>query len=272
LYDFFPQKSLATKKRTDAKCTSAAKNEKKLFIANIFLQLFKEDPDTGLTHVALSSDSTCINHLYSSQDGYETLHLEKLEPPPAAPSAPEAPAEPACVFPDWMQGKWEDLTISGGEVTYRDETNFVTYRGKCLESLDRDQTGTSGLRYLLHLQTDCGAPSLNCALFHRRDANVMEFQLGKDHIFLFAISNRSVTRLRFCEEKKPPQQVVFFFARRQKRDEIFVARSADARSPAWPPKNRIKKSSEMFVTIFSITDAATPVHSRLSASADHFSD
>jgi hypothetical protein len=147
------------------------------------LQLFKEDSDTGLTHVALSSDSTCTNHLYSSQDGYETLHLEKLEPTPPATSAIETPSEPTCSFPDWMQGKWENLQISGGELTYRDENNFVTYRGKCLESIDRDETGSSGLRYLLHLTTDCGAPSLNCALFHRRDSNVMEFQLGKDRLF-----------------------------------------------------------------------------------------
>jgi hypothetical protein len=160
----------------------------------IFFQLFKEDPDTGLTHVALSSDSTCTNHLYSSQDGYETLHLEKLEPATTktttSTTEPEVPSEPTCLFPEWMQGKWEDLTINGGEVTYRDESNFVTYRGKCLESIDdRDETGSTGSRYLLHLQTDCGSPSYNCALFHRRDSNVMEFQLGTDHTFLFAISN-----------------------------------------------------------------------------------
>jgi len=148
--------------------------------------------------VALSSDSTCINHLYSSQDGYETLHLEKLEAAPptttTALSTPEVPAEPTCSFPEWMQGKWEDLTINGGELTYRDESNFVTYRGKCLEAIDsnnEDTNNADGLRYLLHLTTDCGSPSFNCALFHRRDSNVMEFQLGKDHHFLFAISNHS---------------------------------------------------------------------------------
>ena len=29
--------------------------------------------------MAFSSDSTCVNHLYTSQDGYETLHLEEEE-------------------------------------------------------------------------------------------------------------------------------------------------------------------------------------------------
>lgn len=173
-------------------------DKKSFFFLRFLFQLFKEDPDTGLTHVALSSDSTCINHLYSSQDGYETLHLEKLEAAPSttttALSTPEVPAEPTCSFPEWMQGKWEDLTINGGELTYRDESNFVTYRGKCLEAIDsnNEESGSNdGLRYLLHLTTDCGSPSFNCALFHRRDSNVMEFQLGKDHHFLFAISNHS---------------------------------------------------------------------------------
>ena len=80
-----------------------------IFFFSFYLQLFKEDPDTGLTHVALSSDSTCINHLYSSQDGYETLHLEKLEPtPPTTPTTsaeivPEVPAEATCSFPEfWL--------------------------------------------------------------------------------------------------------------------------------------------------------------------------
>ena len=50
-------------------------------LLGFFLQLFKEDPETGLTHVALSSDSTCVNNLYSSQDGYETLHMAKEEQP-----------------------------------------------------------------------------------------------------------------------------------------------------------------------------------------------
>ena len=50
-------------------------------LSRFFLQLFKEDPETGLTHVALSSDSTCVNNLYSSQDGYETLHMAKEEQP-----------------------------------------------------------------------------------------------------------------------------------------------------------------------------------------------
>ena len=113
-------------------------------------QLFKEDPETGLTHVALSSDSTCVNNLYSSQDGYETLHMAKEEQQPrgkfsgfcctfpgfsisfsdfqndffsvpfsgVVPYNP-GPRHPKCIFPDWMQGRWEGLSIEGGSIVYR---------------------------------------------------------------------------------------------------------------------------------------------------------
>ena len=147
-------------------------------------QLFKEDPDTGLTHMAFSSDSTCTHHLYSAQDGYETLHLEKLQAP--EPSLDE-PA--TCTFPDWLQGEWEGLTIQGSKFSYRDEHNFVTYSGSCMdfandqEFRDLSRAGADGhseLKFLLKLRTECGAETFNCIQFQRRDSNVMEFQLGKE--------------------------------------------------------------------------------------------
>ena len=155
------------------------------------LQLFKEDPDTGLTHMAFSSDSTCVNHLYTSQDGYETLHLEKedntIETSVSIDGASSYEQERTCIFPEWMNGELEGLSIDGDHFTYRDEQNFVTYRGKCLEPYDQlasnnakdAEMGKVGLKYLLQLKTECGEVSYNCALFQRRDSNVMEFQLGK---------------------------------------------------------------------------------------------
>jgi len=46
------------------------------------VQLYKEDPETGKMYVALSSDSTCQNDLKSPQEGYETLVLTAVLPPP----------------------------------------------------------------------------------------------------------------------------------------------------------------------------------------------
>ena len=147
------------------------------------LQLFKEDPETGLTHMALSSDSTCVNHLYSAQDGYETLHMEKIEQPQQPQDIMVSSAR--CEFPAWMKGTWEGLTIgNNGEFSFRDEDNFVTYRGHCVTEMppaEENLDGLEGQRYLLFLSTDCGTTSYSCALFQRRDVNVLEFQLGKQY-------------------------------------------------------------------------------------------
>ena len=84
------------------------------------LQLFKEDPETGITHVALSSDSTYTNQLHTATVGYETLHLEKLPPSSSntsiALAAVEPPSKPRvrCLFPDWLQGRWEAIAPVAG--------------------------------------------------------------------------------------------------------------------------------------------------------------
>ena len=54
---------------------------KNFFCLNHF-QLYHEDPETGKMYVALSSDSTCQNDLKSPKEGYETLVLTAIAPPP----------------------------------------------------------------------------------------------------------------------------------------------------------------------------------------------
>ena len=49
----------------------------------------------------------------------------------------------------------------------------MTYRGKCAAASPEAD------RYVVHLETSCGESKHYCALFKQRDANVMEFQLGK---------------------------------------------------------------------------------------------
>ena len=170
--------------------------------------------------MALSSDSTCVNHLYSSQDGYETLHMEKIEQPQQPQDIMVSSAR--CEFPSWMKGQWEGLKIGdNGEFTYRDEDNFLTYRGHCVtemppaeESLD----GLEGQRYLLFVSTDCGTTSYSCALFQQRDSNVLEFQLGKKGFFLSVtqLALKSPKKLKYSKDKKNFMQskgakICFFF-------------------------------------------------------------
>ena len=139
--------------------------------------------------MALSSDSTCVSHLYSAQHGFETLHMEKIEAPQEDTQKQDIMVSSArCEFPKWMIGDWEGLTVgSNGEFTFRDEVNFVTYRGHCVTEMppaEKQIDGLEGKRYLLYLTTDCGSSFYSCALFQRRDKNVLEFQLGKSKFFL----------------------------------------------------------------------------------------
>ncbi|XP_040579619.1 uncharacterized protein [Lepeophtheirus salmonis] len=133
--------------------------------------IFKEDPVSGQTHLALSSDSTCVHHLYSSQDGYETLHLSRIMDNDADTTGVLLPSSPECTFPSWIQGKWNGIEVKGGRFTYRDEENFVTYRGTCLSYSEH--------QFSVALETDCGQTFYACVDFAQRDTNVMEFRLGK---------------------------------------------------------------------------------------------
>jgi len=122
-----------------------------------------------VTDVALSSDSTCVNQLRSANDGYETLRLRRVD------RERQDARHPQCLFPDWMQGKWESLEVDGGVMTWRDSVNFKTYRGLCQRS-----GAAHPDRFVLSLDTGCGRPEeARCALFQQRDRNVMEFQLGE---------------------------------------------------------------------------------------------
>ena len=68
------------------------------------------------------------------------------------------------------------------------EINAMTMMGKSMDILwetvikpaEENLDGMEGQRYLLFLSTDCGSTSYSCALFQRRDSNVLEFQLGKN--------------------------------------------------------------------------------------------
>ena len=153
--------------------------------------------------MAFSSDSTCVNHLYTSQDGYETLHLEQESDMDETSLSIQGVSSPedettSCYFPEWMNGQWEGLTVDGNSFVYRDEHNFVTYKGKCIEAFDENESDNSkdaergkvGVKYLLKLKTECGEVSYNCALFHRRDSNVMEFQLGKFECICYFCSKK----------------------------------------------------------------------------------
>lgn len=131
--------------------------------------LYKEDPATGKVSMALSSDSTCVSHLDSSERGYETLVLHPAEAPTW--SAVEA----SCMFPDWVQGEWEHLQFTGDTMVYKDHRNFKTYTGKCVP---RGGGSANPERFLVLTRTQCGDEVYKCVWMKQRGLNTLEIQVS----------------------------------------------------------------------------------------------
>ena len=123
--------------------------------------------------MALSSDSTCTNHLRSATEGYETL---TLNPRPQKPWPDHIQDEDeTCKLPDWAQGKWEHLHIQGGTLLLKDHRNFKTYTAKCVNQ----RKNAYEERFLLYARTHCGDEHYRCVWIKNRGDNALEFQIGK---------------------------------------------------------------------------------------------
>ena len=132
--------------------------------------IYREDPDDGRIHLALSSDSTCVSQLQSADQGWETLVLH----PKQAPAYPDSVDAYTCVFPDWMQGEWEHLHFKGDSLVYKDHRNFKTYSGKCVpQSGSWDQE-----RFLVYTRSQCGDEQYKCLWVKERGVNTLEVQVG----------------------------------------------------------------------------------------------
>ena len=129
--------------------------------------IYKEDKITGKVKMALSSDSTCVSNLDSSERGYETMVLHPKE----SPSWPEL--DSSCIFPDWIQGSWEHVDFQGDTMVYKDHRNFKTYTGKCIPHSSGDPE-----RFLVYTRTQCGDEVYKCIWIKERGLNTMEIQVS----------------------------------------------------------------------------------------------
>ena len=130
--------------------------------------IYKADPSSGKIQLALSSDSTCVSNLHSASRGYETLVLH-----PQSAQAWPSHLTSSCVFPDWLQGKWEHITFQGDTLVYKDHRTFKTYTGKCVPH----RSGHSD-RFLVYTRTQCGDEQFKCLWVKERGVNTMEVQVG----------------------------------------------------------------------------------------------
>ncbi|XP_045034670.1 uncharacterized protein LOC116936585 [Daphnia magna] len=154
--------------------------------------LYKEDPETSKMYVALSSDSTCTNDLRSPKEGYETLVLTSIAPPPL----PFEVSTSSCRFPSWAHGQWQDAYVEDDTLIYKDLRNFKTYTLKCMVD-DKTLPDDQG-RFVVYARTQCGDDFYTCLTVEKRGVNVMEFQLGAETSTSY---NQSL-----CQNEKFPQE------------------------------------------------------------------
>ena len=79
----------------------------------------------------------------------------------------------SCIFPDWLQGKWENIDIDGDTVIYKDHRTFKTYTDKCVPHRSGSPDG-----FLLYTRTQCGDEEYKCMWAKERGVNTMEVQVS----------------------------------------------------------------------------------------------
>ena len=132
--------------------------------------VYQSDHRAGVTHLALSNDSTCVNQLTDHLSGYETLRLERKERRLEAAAAETSSSTNK--FPAWAQGDWDKVKVRGSEFVYRSAEELTTYQAEALISPG------SG-RVLARISTACGDLGYACLALEHRTANIMEFKIGK---------------------------------------------------------------------------------------------
>jgi len=125
--------------------------------------VYETDLHTGMTHLALSNDSTCVNQLESHLSGYETLKLERE-------IAEVRRAEHK--FPAWSQGDWDKVHVKGSELIYRSQEELTTYHADALLS-------PGAGKILARLRTACGELGYACIALEQRTQNILELKIGK---------------------------------------------------------------------------------------------
>ena len=104
-----------------------------------------KDMETQIISMALSRDSTCRHGLYSSTKGFETFILYARQEKPW----PSLVRKSSCMFPAWMEGEWNDVSVKGNTLIYKDRyQNLKTYTSACVQQSFRHKN-----RYLIYSRT-----------------------------------------------------------------------------------------------------------------------
>jgi len=140
--------------------------------------IYQSFPNSGVTHLALSNDSTCVNQLENHLKGYETLKLEQK-------ARDKDELEATQKYPAKSQGDWGTIYIQGSELIYRNAEELTTYHAKALIS-------PAAGKFLARIGTACGDLGYACVALEQRTENILEMKIGKVD---------STVDLRLCSEE-----------------------------------------------------------------------
>ena len=136
--------------------------------------IYHANRDTGITHMALSNDSTCVHQLHSHLSGEEVFKLNKQTTLPDQPEIPDSYALPA-----WSQGKWDSVDVRGADLTYRSEETQTTFHMRAILS------PAPGM-FLARVETECGQLGFACLALQSRQAGksgsspaILEMKIGR---------------------------------------------------------------------------------------------
>ena len=136
--------------------------------------IYQANTDTGVTHIALSRDSTCVNQLDSHLSGEEVLTLTKKRP--HSPSTSSHGKKRHLVLPAWSQGKWDSLEVRGADLTYRSQEMLTTYHMRAISS-------PAPAIFLAKVETECGQKGFACLALQTRQAGsssaILEMKIGR---------------------------------------------------------------------------------------------
>lgn len=168
-------------------------------------QTYLENPNTGEITLSLSSDSTCASiGVYSQTNRAESIQ-ERSEVIRLYPSKEINWHEyDYCNFPEWMNGKWESLSIDDKKLVYSDHSSFKTYTMKCIERINENFVVTTNktkynkneknqfneTKFISFSRTQCGEEQYHCVWVAKRSENILEFQIGAKTIQHLGVGSR----------------------------------------------------------------------------------
>lgn len=130
--------------------------------------LYTEEPTEKRIEIALYADSVAHN---LPLNGLESLVLT----PVSRVQTSVLLENSRCEFPEWAQGMWHSVKISGNQFIHMNEQeHFRTITSTCLTRAE----GREGDRFIVHSVTHCGHQYYTCLWLKRRSPSVIEFKVA----------------------------------------------------------------------------------------------